>query len=1002
MRWVENTRLMSVSTQKAIRQSQAPTMEFQAVSLGNKQLNKTTDMKKYTFLTLIAGVALCFTSCTDELDQFTTKHTGDEIIFGARASYELNETGTEKAPATRTIYTGEFLGADGKAWQSGTKYEGVHWIKGDQVRIYCPQASGSKTADYTVTESDEGISTGDEVKSNHQTSLVKNSNYAAALQWGNPNTTHDFYAVYPAPSQYNSAVADDVLNNATQFVGEIPSVQPHRGKAYIDETTTVTCNVAAKDENTPATTITGTNKITSPNMKYAYMVAKRSLVPNQTTDEVYLSFTPIATAVEITIQNVAANNQFPNGQTLYLTNVLVSSTNNTAICGQFDADLSKINEDGSAISEDDSPFTLGTTTGTQITVPMYDDGLYGNPIQLAYGQAITFTVFMLPTVDLNSLQVVVQGLGGTKSGTITGVNIKKQKKTYLTNVPFAGKNVLPFTQSEWLKYVEDDVVLNALSIPGAGGAASGHATNWDTNKKYLQQSVTINELWDYGVRCFEFTVDRSATPTDGTIPDIGANNVYCNGKDCGVTLANAVKLVKEALIAHPQEFAMIILTYQENEGWGQARDAEAWMTQINSFWGKVRGGTHTVVGTWPAKADTEDIQTGTALYSHSATMLSARGKLFCIARPTSEYEDNPPTITYEYIEPTYNGLFDSQDNWSECLAHNNLKHIDGITYPGTLSVTTVDQDILVIQGWGAMKDKFERRGFTTCVFHRGTGHTNYSELKNYLSAVGSTTAYNEIGYIEGAVGRPFDVASSASAINTITDTYISSNMSNLSPNFDYAVQTSSGTTANGAWVQEWARVSNISGAFDGTDNDGNSKGFYWANSYAEKVQRVKDCLSAAIASTDNKIYINSLCGYFIDKTEPNSYYPNSLSELNGQKASISSCYVYSELTGQSATAGMSGDIATFASTINSEFYTHLQTVTSGFVPGSMGIILMDRVDEGKGAEVPGIIVANNFQHKTSASALSLPRADLEEGDEIAAPKRRSASEESDEMKIVWE
>ena len=103
-------------------------------------------MKKNYIYLMLAVLAFCTVGCTDEFEtQTTVKTTGEEILFGGTASYELNEKLGAKANTTRTIYTGEQYVENGKT------YEGVNWVKNDQVRIYCPQAANAKYADYTVT-----------------------------------------------------------------------------------------------------------------------------------------------------------------------------------------------------------------------------------------------------------------------------------------------------------------------------------------------------------------------------------------------------------------------------------------------------------------------------------------------------------------------------------------------------------------------------------------------------------------------------------------------------------------------------------------------------------------------------------------------------------------------------------------------------------------------------------------------------------------------------------
>ena len=919
-------------------------------------------MKKYILNILAIGAVVFFSGCADELEKkITQKYTGEEIVFGARASFELNED-KKNAPAKRTVYTGDFINKDGNPWKDGdgTKYEGVKWIAGDQVRIYCPQAAGYKTADYTVT-----LGAGEQ---NNTTSLVRNSNYDGALQWGDLNNTHKFYAVYPAPSYFTDGPqTGEVLNNGTKLKGKIPSVQSHIGITEGE----ISISIGAHDD-LPALngTTKGKNYIVTPNMEYAYMVARRDVVPAKTNDDIYLNFNPIATAIEITIQNLARNSSYPSGQTLYLTNVLINSDNN--ICGEFEVDLNNINEDGTYTTTAD-PFTVDKGS-KQISVPMYEEGVYGDPIQMNFGDAVTFTVFMLPTIDLSSLDIVLQGLGGTKTGHLSGIQITKRKKTYIKNLPFVGQNLLPFTQSEWMRFIENDVITKELSIPGAGGAASGekYYNNQTTELTDIdrQQNLSIEKLWEKGVRCFEFATDIPSTITnDASL--LGEQNVICNGKSCGIKLDEAINKVAAQLNAHKKEFAMVILTYQTLGGWG-ARKPKDYMELLNKY--------------WPTVANKLEEGCSLGNYSSSATMLNSRGKLFCIARPTSIYQDYAPTGS-QVPDMTTN------TNWWG--GTNTTVSMKDASYE-SLNMPDPVNGIIVINGWGALKDKWQQRGYIE------------SSHRQNNTPSGSTKP-----------GRPFDVSTiydhKGNALSgqhnfdshTINNKTWYGNLPSTEysatpeANFEYTTSTTSK-----AWVQEWARVSNTNDYYINTEencshwigSDGKTaKVQCWNNTYDEKVNNIKDALNKAITKEGNyAVYINSLCGYFIDKNVASSYEPCRLTDYN-----VNNQYFLSSGDAQS---GLQGNIQTFAYTINSMFYDHLQDVTSGYVPGSMGIILMDRVgetvdDNDAGNKIPGIIIANNFQHETSTVTYSLPRDEngTQNSDIFASPAKRNTTNG-----IVWE
>ena len=946
--------------------------------------------KKYIFMAL-AGMAAMFTSCSDELiseQKGVEKHTGDEILFGGRAGFEANEIGGNGDQAkTRTIYTGKTYTFNGK------KYEGIQWQADDKVRIYCPQANNYKTSDYTVNTTVTGVTNG-----NDSITGLTRINPDGALQWGNPETQHDFYAVYPAPQQHlgDNNTDTDVLNNNTTFVGVIPGIQ-HRDGNF------TTGRYAWNDGSK---TGEGTRYIAKPNMDYAYMVAKTSVMkPNEFGNNIYLHFLPIVTAVEITVSNLATNTSFPNGQDLSLANVLVGCTDGDIVYGGFQADAAQIADnldaDGKEGEDGYGDEFTGTVTaitentdissGSQISIPMYDgtDGIYGNPLVLHHGDAVTFTVFMLPTADHSNLRVTLQGIGGTKSAVINGAKITAKKKNYIRNLPLAGENVLPFTQAEWLKYIEDEVVLSELSIPGAGGAASGDMNEDGTyalDNVSRQQNLSINKLWDNGVRCFEFATDCT---TDG---NLGAQQVICNGESCDITLSEAVNYVVAELNEHPEEFAMVILTYQCLGGWN-ARTPATWMTKLNAYWPTVASQITT------GKTPVLDV------YDPAGNTGDARGKLFCIARPTSIYQD--------YVDSDHGyGIVEHSDRLWGLSENVETKTVANSAYSALNMPATVADGVVVINGWGPLKDKWQQRGYSG----QSVRHTNSGTGDDGLGA-------------DGLPGRPFDVSTMWDHANRLVHSSFREKSitwynktwygdfpydPNYNPtptaNFTYTTSLKSGKKA---WVQEWARVSKFGSgevAENVMQNDvedcthvltsgKSARAIYWDNSVGEKETHIIDALNAAIdkTKTDCSIYINSLCGYYIDASVADSYKPCSLTDYNAEKSLT--------LSSSGTTAGLKGNIGDFAKDMNTFFQNHLKTQTSGFVPGSMGVILMDRVGEDEASKyIPSYIVSNNFQHDTGAQAvaLSMPRSDYDQqnGDTPAAKTRSHESKGG--FTVTWE
>lgn len=901
--------------------------------------------KKFLYAAL-AGVSLLFAGCNEDLVgeyvQPTEKHFGEEIMFGGSATYNVNGNG-----GTRTIYGGYENITDGA--------EPVYWVSTDEVRLYCPEAA-VKTADYKVS----GI---DVTKT--QTGLSKIGD--AGLQWGVPTARHTFYGVYPIP-------ADESLKEITTLTGTIPDVQD-----YKDYTTT------------------GGNVVYNPNMQYAYMVAKTVVPnPNNIGENVYLKFMPIATAVEIELKN-DANELAYNFREVHL-----SSTNHI-LSGSFTANLDNMTmpTEGNVLYAKGCPsgITYGADASNQVAVRLYQSN--GQAMPLAAGKSLKFTIFMMPSNNaaadtdvFNDLKITLITSEGNKTGTLNNISIKKSKKNYMHAMPIGG--AMTYNQTEWIKYVEDTKTLNELSIPGAGGAASGINNDgttgavgltsklWDSNANYYEQSLSIKELWKSGIRCFEFTVDyvdsfnEDGTPV--TDSDLSNNIVYCNAQSTGMTLDECISKVKTLLEQYPDEFAMVIITYQQQSGWNlrkadgsvsQTRNPATFMSQFNTYW------TNLAMPEGTKKA----------LYSSDLTVESARGSLFCIARPTSQGEDN-----YAVVETTSSWGYYKLNN----TTYSQLEWDEN---------TDVAENILVIHGWGALKDKWYVRGYTDCVYFRMGGNKHfdvllYGKVNSIIDVKPKTPdeLVTMLGYRsdrDTKPGRPFDVAdNSTGASGTLKDEYKSVTKTsdlNLTPNFTYSTITNADdktlSTSTFAWVQEWARVSKTSQAYNSYEGYA-----YWVSSIDEKKAHITDCLTRSIgkAETDKTIYINSLCGYYImngtDDVSKQSASANSLTECNvanSEHNTFHGDWKFNPLTGANSWAGMCGDIASFASDINSFFLTELNKYLTADkrLGGSTGIVLMDRIaNTGVGAEIPSIIIANNFSSDYEATDPTTPTSVVADGD----------------------
>lgn len=876
-------------------------------------MNKITINMKAKLFAVMALASVALISCQNDDYEFENNRPakpGDEIVFGGTMEYKSTRT-----DVTRTVY--------GDKGSTGTE---IKWYEGDMVRIYCAEANlgenggDQKYCDYQVTDyiTAPGGSNPNPVdgtyETNHSTGL-RTPDGNTGLCWG--TGAHNFYALYPSPAMLNKNGEDNVVVNSLKIEG-------NKVTAYLPNLQAPSAFVA------PTTDTEGKKHYTiHPAMRYAYMVA--SATNKQPTESVSMTFNPIITAVEMTIENAG---------TAAIEGVqLVSLSSTSVICGDFSVDVTNKSIVNSSTAD----------SYKTVSVPVAETG---KTIDLNPGDKLTFTAFMALNANLESITATLVYANGvaTKKATLTGNNgvkiVQAQKKNFITNLKASFSNAVASVDlDQWMASISNTSdgttarTLASLSIPAAGGAASGHTANWPDNEKYLEQELTIDELWNQGIRCFEFTVDNQSTDED-----FKNQKVYCNSKPSDISLEAAVTKVKENLAKKPTEFAMVIITYQQQKGWDSreenrggvsyTRNPSGFMTKLNTFWTNLTNNFSgkKVVNTVDGQIE---ITLGTALYMPTIAISEARGKLFCIARPLSEEED-------KYVDCGRNGLLG---------ANFYMEKVN--KYPSSYSIHS---NILVIEGWGAIKDRWERRGYTSCIAYRGSGNPSFGKADK-----------EKIMYTDGRIGRPFDVSSKENDTRTtISSDYINNNINNLTTNFTYTVKTNNGTAAFNAYVHDWARVSNLDDCFYTyvAVSEAN-KDFFWANSTEEKWGHIKSTFDKALAEQNkgNTLFVNSLCGYFIDKDEENSFLPNLLTDVS---INVSGDWIktheYSVLSGSSTTAGMCGNISEYAQWVNNLFYNYLLTKNLG--GNSTGIIMMDRVSDDANANpagyyIPRIILANN-------------------------------------------
>ena len=505
-------------------------------------------MKKTIFF--LSAIALFgLSGCKDSIETTggTPVQTGDEIQFGSFLSNSLVQT--------RTVYGNptEFNDANGRYPKSYP----VNWEDGDEIMIFCPQASqpSNGRVNYRITP--------DPSKPAMAVRVDKIED--VGLQWGTgegENGTHRFYGIYPASAV--KGTAEESQEGKITF--NIPELQKV-GKWKISKNAdgSITYNGIA-------------------NTDYAYMYAFTSVNKNEVTDQnpVKLQFKPLTTVLDLIVNGPSVDNEVINVTNL---NIIAQDENRAPILtGDF---ICGIKTDGSgdeviSVVDDGS----SNYSRSSISIPLYinaddvvevESGLNaedykGKPIALKKGDMIRVRGFFLRgndnDVPVNTLQVAVAQVG----------TAPKKKNLQTADIAATQVNIVDLPAMEkggtnyWMSSIPSNTYISELSIPGSKFSVLTRANN----AANVYQTATIEQQFLDGVRAFILqtaTIGSNSNP--GMTGDGGAFNeftydgfyVVSEKKDNKVMklsraisdIASYLKSCEDA--GKKNEFAFVMLTY---------------------------------------------------------------------------------------------------------------------------------------------------------------------------------------------------------------------------------------------------------------------------------------------------------------------------------------------------------------------------------------------------------------------------------------------------------
>lgn len=902
-------------------------------------------MKKYTKYFFLLVTCLLASACSEELGlDYIKVVPGQEIQFGGNAYF------TSGDPQTRTEY--------GKVVEIGTDEETgepiygieVKWLDGvDKVDIACPEAVGAKRAEYKVASVNDTTSASDNYASVanalHKTGDV-------GLQWST-SPVHNFYAAYPSRQQglgnlkeilsnteYDKVEADFGLNyEKKEFKGFIPSEQ----------------HVIRKEEVTEGET---KGYILHPDMTNAYMIAKKAHTGEN--GNVGLQFNSIVTALQFQIK--ANDVKFlENDKSIKITGVALEQAKGGQICGEF------------TYNYETNEYTYPTSlTGSDKIINAVFE-----PVTLNEGDYIDVTFFLLPGVEFNSeenesdepeldliVRYTIDGNDGEENpgmkSALMSKNIKPSKKYYISNVQLPVIN-LNATGTTWWSALPPRALFSQVSLPVAGNVFATTAYNGTTtyvNASNAQQVLTYDQLWDAGVRGFEFVTDRKnsteATATIGDQPFVCAEEklhiVYKNGeKDVNVNFNVAFNTLANRLKNSPTETLVLLCTYMPCSG--TKFNPQEYVNQLLRYF-KDFASNNTLGFT---EKDFVPITDGTRVNDMT-------GKICVIIRPADD------------------GRYESKSTTGNYTADINMNEWSG--------------HAVLIQDWGTAFDVWDRR--------YGDGWARESSFKTNYDG-------GEDVYKNGALIEDYLYCTSGSDENMTTDQANGDNFNSASeklPKFDENTykfnytHDMTGSTAK-AYVQEWARVVPENATLNNVGINTNHKAYYqwtlittperniwakWPASIEEKKFAIKKLFENSVATsgdnTKKDLYINSLSGYYID-------WDNTLN-YNKSTLPFSSGYIVKARTGGTHTSnkgvtgqGKGGNFKLLAYDLNKYVYDLINN--KEIASGPLGLVIMDHIGnnavkqvgpgtseqtktDDKSLDLVDLIMRNNFKYSLGKGA----------------------------------
>lgn len=274
-----------------------------------------------------------------------------------------------------------------------------------------------------------------------------------------------------------------------------------------------------------------------------------------------------------------------------------------------------------------------------------------NYVALAAGHRIRFTLPIAPVaLAAGELAVRLHTTGGVLYETKVDCAITPGCTVTLALDGFAAMS------KQWLSLLDDDTPLSALSLPGTHDAATGEGTTMSVG---VTQSLTLQQQWDAGVRVFDLRPGYKKV-RKSLFKYVNELHIYHGIVETKISFANAIKCLTNNLQAHPEEFAVVVMRFENDSP--LYKDRSVWNSLMSTY----------LANELPAAYKVD--------YHPGLTLGDVRGKLLILSRDA--YADRPVT-----------GGFIS--GWS---------HSDAGTTSGVITSATGMTAPLNVQDWYSVSD----------------------------------------------------------------------------------------------------------------------------------------------------------------------------------------------------------------------------------------------------------------------------------------------------------